>query len=141
MHTKSIVRTLLLAGSVILLPHLFAQEKTRYALPDDPAGAWREVEKVHQSLRPPDDWGEHPPTSEQVAEFQKQVRQIAVSFADKAREFLARFPTDQNLGDARITVVYALSHAVAAGDSDAEKQIASFVSGLLADKDVPEEDR
>lgn len=141
MHTKSIIRTLLLTCFVILLPQLFAQEKTHYTLPDDPAQAWAEVEKVHQALRPPNDWQEHPPTSEQVTEFQKQVRQTAVTFADKAREFIARFPTNENLGDARITVVYALSYGVAAGDSDAEKQIASFVSGVLADKGIPEDDR
>lgn len=132
---------LLLTGFVILLPHLFAQEKTRYALPDDPAKAWEEVEKVHQALRPPNDWQKNPPTSEQVTEFQKQVRQTAVTFADKAHEFIARFPTNENLGDARITVVYALAYAVAAGDSDAEKQIGSFVSGVLADKSIPEYDR
>ena len=59
------------------------------------------------------------PTAEQVAEFQKQVRQTAVSFADKAQEFIERFPTNENVGDARITVVHALSHAVAAGDAEA----------------------
>src|SRR5438552_747350 len=114
-HTKSIVRTLLLTGALIVQPQLFAQEKSRHALPDDPARAWAEVEKVHQALRPPDDWQTHQPTAEQVAEFQKQVRRTAVSFADKAQEFLERFPTNENAGDARITVVHALSHAVTAG--------------------------
>ena len=65
----------------------------------------------------------------------------ALSFADKAREFIERFPTNENVGDARITVVYALTYAVAAGDADAEKQIAAFVSAVLADKSIPEDDR
>ena len=64
------------------------------------------------------------PSKEQLAEFQKQVRETALSFADKAREFIERFPTNENAGDARITVVHALTHAVAAGDADAEKRIA-----------------
>jgi thiol-disulfide isomerase/thioredoxin len=34
-----------------------------------------------------------------------------------------------------------LSHAVAAGDTEAEKQIAAFVSTVLADKSIPEDDR
>jgi thiol-disulfide isomerase/thioredoxin len=141
MRTKSIVHALLVAGALILQPQSFAQEKFRNTLSDDPAKAWAEVEKVHQALRPPDDWREHPPTSEQVTEFQKQVRQTAVSFADKAQEFIERFPTNENVGDARITVVHALSHAVAAGDAAAERRIATFVSAVLADRSIPEDDR
>lgn len=141
MRTKSIVRTLLLAGVLIVQPQLFAQEKSRHTLPDDPAKAWAEVGKVHQALTPPDDWRSHEPTAERVAEFQKQVRQTAVSFADKAQEFIDRFPTNENVGDARITVVHALSHAVAAGDADAERRIATFVSTVLTDSSIPEDDR
>ncbi len=141
MHTKSIVRTLLLTGVLIVQPQLFAQEKSRHILPDDPAKAWAEVEKVHQALRPPDDWRSHEPAAERVAEFQKQVRQTAVSFADKAQEFIERFPTNENVGDARITVVHALSHAVAAGDAEAERRIATFVSTVLADRSIPEDGR
>jgi thiol-disulfide isomerase/thioredoxin len=141
MHTKFIARTLLLAGLLIVQPQFFAQEKSRYTLPDDPAKAWAEVEKVHQALRPPDDWRSREPTVERVAEFQKQVRQIAVSFADKAQEFIERFPANENVGDARIMVVHALTHAVAAGDADAERRIATFVSTVLADSSIPEDDR
>jgi peroxiredoxin len=141
MNAKSLSNMLLLAGFCVATLQLLAQETPRHILSDDPTKAWAEVEKVHQALRAPDDWRTHNPTAEQVAEFQKQVRQTAVSFADKAREFVARFPRSENVGDARITVVHALSHAVAAGDADAEKQIAAFVSTVLADKSIPEDDR
>lgn len=126
-----------------LAPTAIAQEKPsgRHTLPDDPAAAWREVEKVHQALRPPADWRTRQPKPEEIAAFQKQVRETAVTFADKAREFVQQFPTNENVGDARITVVYALTHAVAAGDADAEKQIEAFVAGVLADKSLPENDR
>ena len=141
MSIKSIVRTLLLTGVLIVQLPLFAQDESRHTLPDDPVKAWAEVEKVHQALRPPDEWRSYEPTAEQVADFQKQVGQTAVSFAEKAREFIERFPTNENIGDARITVVHALTYAVAAGHPDAENQIASFVSGVLADKSIPEDDR
>ncbi|MDI9382748.1 MAG: TlpA disulfide reductase family protein [Verrucomicrobiota bacterium] len=141
MSIKSIFRTLLLTGVLIVQLQLFAQNESRHTLPDDPAKAWAEVEKVHQALRPPDDWRSHEPTAEQVVDFQEMVGQTAVTFADKAREFIERFPTNENVGDARITVVHALTYAVAAGHPDAEKQIASFVSGVLADKSIPEDDR
>lgn len=112
-----------------------------YDLPDDPAAAWKEVEKVHQALRPPDGWRSSQPKPEEVAEFQKKVRAAAVSFAAKAREFVERFPTNENVGDARITVVHALTHAVAAGDLTAEAQIKDFVAATLADKTIPEDER
>src|SRR5678815_5180644 len=127
MNANSILYALLLTGFLFTPSCLLAQEKSRHTLPDDPVKAWAEVEKVHQALRPPREWRNQPPTSAQVAEFQKQVRQAAFSFADKAREFIERFPTNENVGDARITVLHSLTHAVAAGDPDAEKQIAAFL--------------
>src|SRR5678816_2630971 len=108
MNSKFLINLLFLAAFLVTKPQLLAQEKTRHMLPDDPASAWAEVQKVDQALRAPDDWRTHPPTTEQVTGFQKQVRQTAVSFADKAREFIERFPTNENVGDARITVVHAL---------------------------------
>src|SRR6266704_498354 len=134
---------LLTTGFLVLEPLYLAQEqqRRRHTLPDEPAKAWTEVEKVHQALRPPEDWRTREPKPEEVAGFQKQVREAAVSFANKAREFIERFPTNENVGDARITVVHALTHAVAAGDADAEKQIGAYVASVLADKSIPEDDR
>ncbi len=141
MNAKPTLWLLLVGFSAIHAPSQAQEKPHRYTLPDDPAKAWAEVEKVHQALRSPDDWRTRQPKPEEVSEFQKKVRQTAVSFADKAREFIERFPTNENVGDARITVVHALTHAVAAGDADAEKQIAAFVATVLADKSVPEDDR
>src|SRR5215212_11222458 len=139
MNRKSVLIILLVTGFLVTQSLLLAQEKGRHTLPEDPTKAWAEVEKVHQALRAPDEWRTSKPTPEQVAEFQKQVTQNAQAFADKAREFIERFPTNENIGDARITVVHALSHAVAAGSADAEKQISTYVSATLADKTIPED--
>jgi hypothetical protein len=141
LHTKPLINILLLAGFLLSQPQLLAQERPRHTLLDDPTKAWAEVQKVQEAVRPPADWQMHEPTAEQLAEFQKQIRQTAASFADKASEFIERFPTNENVGDARITVVHALSHAVAAGDADAEKRIAAFASTVLADQSIPEDDR
>jgi thiol-disulfide isomerase/thioredoxin len=141
MNPQSNICAFLLAGFLATQPRLSGQDAPLHLLPADPMQAWAEVEKVHQALRAPDEWRAHEPTAEQVAAFQKQVRKTAVSFADKAREFIERFPTNENVGDARITVVYALGHGVAAGDSDAEKQMAAFVAMVLADKSIPEDGR
>jgi thiol-disulfide isomerase/thioredoxin len=141
MNTAIAVVALCFMELLVLQLTLVGQETVSHTLPNDPEMAWAEVQRVHQALRPPDDWRAHEPTPEQVAEFQTQVQHAAVSFAEKAQEFIGRFPTNENVGDARITVVYALSHAVAAGDADAENQIAAFVSSVLADSSIPEDDR
>lgn len=142
MKNRHSILPVLLSTFLSVSSSLLAQDTAqRHALADDPQRAWAEVEKMHQALRPPADWRSTRPTPGEVAEFQKQVCLTAVSFADKAREFILRFPTNENAGDARITVVYALGHAVAAGDTNAENQISQFVSAVLADKSLAEDDR
>jgi peroxiredoxin len=141
MNSKPFIYVILMTGLIAAQVRLSAQEGPRHALPGDPSTAWAEVEKMHETLRPPNEWQTHKPTAEQVAEFQTRVRKSALLFADKAREFIERFPTNENIGDARITVVHALTHAVAAGDTNAEAQIATFVSRVLADSSIPEDDR
>jgi thiol-disulfide isomerase/thioredoxin len=141
MRINLLVSRIVLAGFLVAQSQSWAQEQPGHTLPSDAAKAWAEVEQVHQALRAPDEWRTHPPTEEQVAEFQVQVRQTALSYADKAREFVDRFPTNENIGDARITVVHALTYAVAAGDTNAEKQIAAFEGKVLADKSIPEDER
>jgi thiol-disulfide isomerase/thioredoxin len=141
MRINLFVHALALTGFLVALSQSWAQEQPGHTLPNDPAKAWAEVEQVHQALRAPDDWRTKPPTPDQVAEFQVQVRKTALSFADKAREFVDRFPTNENIGDARITVVHALTYAVAAGDTNAENQIAAFEGKVLADQSIPEDDR
>src|SRR4051812_37953844 len=113
----------------------------RFTLPDDPDKAWAEVTKVHEALRRPDAWAKQSPKPEEVEAFRKQIIQTANSFAGKAREFALRFPSNENVGDARVTVVHALNHAVAAGDPNAEKEIARYVESVLANKSIPEDER
>jgi thiol-disulfide isomerase/thioredoxin len=144
MNAKSIIYityAFLLTGYLASSPQLFGREGPRYSLPDDPAQAWAEVQQVHAALEAPDDWRTRTPTPEQVSDFQKRVSQTAGSFAEKAREFIERFPTSEHVGGARITLVHALTHAVAAGDAGAEKQIEAFVSAVLKDTSIPEDDR
>jgi peroxiredoxin len=131
------------AGLCLVASTSSAQEKQvqRPMLPDDPAAAWSQVQEVHRALRPPDDWRPRQPSAEQITEFQNKVRELAVAYARKAREFVERFPTNEHVGDARITVVHALTHAVAAGDPTAEAEIHRYVAAVLADKSIPEDDR
>lgn len=125
MNTTTLLAAFLFMGVLDYQLQLFGQDQGQgqgqdrvaasHTLPDDATKAWAEVAQVFPALRAPDAWRTNEPSPEEVAEFQKQVRQTALSFAEKAREFIVRFPTNENVGDARITVVHALSHAVAAG--------------------------
>jgi thiol-disulfide isomerase/thioredoxin len=102
--------------------------------------AWKEVEKGHGTLRPPVSWREKKPTEEEVEAFRIELKDAARRFAEAARKFLEQFPDDENAGDARFTVVYALGHAVAAGDAAAEKEAEQFLESGIADpKIAPEE--
>lgn len=131
----------MVAGGAELARSAERENSASYTLPADPAAAWADVEKVHLALQPPQEWRRHAPEADEVARFQKQVRETALSFANKAQEFIKRFATNENIGDARITVVHALNHAVAAGDPNAEQKVNEFVAAVLADKSIPEDDR
>jgi hypothetical protein len=51
MNAKFLINLLFLAAFLLTKPQLLAQEKTRHMLPDDPASAWAEVQKVDQALQ------------------------------------------------------------------------------------------
>jgi len=141
MNANLAIRFLFLTGFVVMQCRLGAQENPGHTLPDDAGKAWAEVAQVHEALRPPSDWRSRQPTAEELATFQKQIWQKVALFADKAEEFIERFPTNENIGDARITVVHTLNQAVAAGDTDAEQRVAKHVAKVMADKSIPEDDR
>lgn len=108
---------------------------------DEAAKAWNELEKVHRVFNVPVAWRNQEPKKEEVAQFQKKVIQSAYTYSKMAQDFIRHYPTNENVHDARIIVVFALSHAVAAGDTNAEKYISSFVSGILSNRSIPENDR
>ena len=122
---------------------LLAQEKPARPdpLPGDPAPAWSGVEARLATLRPPAEWHSRPPSPAQVTEFQSTVRASALACARQAREFVARFPTNDHAGEARILAVYALTHAVAAGEPTAEAELQRFVATVQADQSLGEDDR
>ena len=122
---------------------LLAQEKPAppASLPGAPAAAWSQVEAMLAALRPPPDWRTRPPSPGQVTEFQKQVRVAALACARQAREFASRFPTNDHAGEGRIMAVYALTHAVAAGEPAAEAEIQKHVAAVMADPSLGEDDR
>src|SRR3989442_1589204 len=80
-------------------PQALAQERPPYALSDDPTKAWAEVEKVHQALRPPDDWRTHEPTAEDLC-AQMSVDEFTHCWANKSAPSNRR-PAGQSDSSAR----------------------------------------
>src|SRR5262249_7442318 len=76
------------------------QTKT-HVVPDDPAIAWKQLLKLQWDLVVPEDGQKQKQTPEQTADHQKQVRQMAAGLTAAAREFLERFPSDENAKEAR----------------------------------------
>ena len=70
-------------------------------LPDDAAAAWKVVTAAMQPPVPPAEWNQKPPTEEEVAKFKAAMAIAAGQAADKAGEFLTRFPTDAHASEAR----------------------------------------
>jgi thiol-disulfide isomerase/thioredoxin len=108
---------------------------------DDAQRLWNEIEKATAELRPPAEWRTQKPSPEAVAAFRPAMQNSARNLARKAKDFLNRFSENENAGDARFTIVYALSHAVAAGDATAEKEARDFVRSTAANKELPEDER
>ena len=130
---------LLSAAAFLFIPKLAAVEPKK--APADAEAAWAEVEKLQQAAHARPEWGQREAKPDELAAFQKQVREANLSLASKAREFAARFPTNENIADARFAVVVSLSRAVAAGDKAAEEEVQQFVAKVLADKSIPQDDR
>jgi peroxiredoxin len=137
--------------SLILLASLFyagnqnprAQEKS--PTPDSPLSdaeeIWNQVQLGLQNLQPPGDWRGRQPAPDEIAKFQKHIAEAAMALGRQAQFFARRFPTNDNAKEARILSVYAMSHAVAAGDTNAAPEIQTYVDKVLADKNLPEDDR
>ena len=112
-----------------------------HVLPDDPAVAWKQLQKLQWDMISAAGSGKHEPNPEQKPDHQTQVCRLAAGVNAAAREFLRRFPSDENANDARYVVVRSLRYAAEAGDDDAVKQRDAFVAAVLADKGILEDDR
>ena len=139
-HSRKLFWTSLFVVAVLCRTAL-AQPATSALPADDAAAAWAKVEPSIRTLSPPPEWRTQPPKPEEVAAFQKKLIESAHKLVGDARDFLRRFPTNENAGDARFMVVFALNHALAAGENSAEKEARDFVDATLADPGIPEDDK
>ena len=143
MKTKLSILPILVAAFLSIQPSLSAQDTTQRLIPfpkipEKRGRKWKKCTGLCARLM----------TGGPLNHHRNRWRSSRCRFAARHRptptrpaSSFVRFPTNENVGDARITVVYALSHAVAAGDTNAENQVSEFASAVLADKTIPEDDR
>ena len=95
-------------------------------LPDDAAAAWKVVTAAMQPPVPPAEWNQKPPTEEEVAKFKAAMAIAAGQAADKAGEFLTRFPTDAHASEARDAQRDMLKTAIELGAKERAEELAKL---------------
>ena len=91
----------------------------------DAATLWREVVKAGKPPVPPEAWREKEPSKAEADAFKLEQAKKAVAAADKAKEFLARFPDDPHAGEARQKYVTMLKIAGQLGDASHAGELAT----------------
>jgi peroxiredoxin len=109
--------------------------------PAEADAAWAEILRAHEDLSPPREWERRKPSFDELNRFRTQLLASARKLAEKAGSFVVRFPTNPNVPNARSTIVFAFSHAVAAGDAMSEAEAWRFVDATIADKAIPLRER
>jgi len=102
------------------------------------AGAWEELRQAMQHPPVPDDWQMKDPSPEEAARY---LLPYVLALADKSKDFYTRFSTDTNALDAKQVELKALSGAVEFGATNQQARLDAAEKGVLADPNLPEEDR
>jgi len=91
---------------------------TAKLLPDDADAAWKVVEDALTPPAPPKEWNEKQPSQEEIAKFRLEMGKFAGVAADKAKEFLTRFPKHEKAEKAKDYERRMLAAAVNLGATD-----------------------
>jgi len=103
--------------------------------------AWRALQKALQPPPYPAEWQTNQPTKEQVAQFEKQNSVLAANAADKLREFYTKYPSNENVGEARRREYDLLKVAVDLGNTNAFTRIEALDQQRLKDPSLSEDER
>ena len=106
----------------------------------DAAAAWEELQDAITTRPPfPDAWALQEPSP---AEQMRFLTPYAVAIADKSKDFYTRFPKNTNAIDAKLSEMGALSFVVErAGATNQQARLDAVLKAILADPNLPEDDR
>lgn len=94
-----------------------AQDKTPDKTQDADA-AWQAFLKASRPPGPPSDWGNTPPTKEQIEAFHLRNSELAAKAADVAHEFYTKFPDHARASEAREKELKLIEVAVQLGNTN-----------------------
>lgn len=118
--------TILLGSALLLGPALAADDAkpapaaepvaAKNLLPDDAEAAWKALLEATKPPLPPAEWNQKKPSEEEFAAFRKKMGEFAGLAADKAKEFVTRFPESKELDTAKSLRVEMLKAAIQLGE-------------------------
>ena len=102
--------------------------------------AWEELQDAITTRPPfPDAWALQEPSPEEQLRF---LTPYALAIANKSKDFYTRFPKDTNEIDAKLSELGALSFVVEkAGATNQQARLDAVLKAILADPNLPEDDR
>ena len=103
--------------------------------------AWQDLRAALQPPAQPKEWAEKEPTSEERDAFMKKVGEFAVSVADKAKDYLTKFPQDAHAADARRMELSLLQTAQRLGNTNVTERLAKLEKDRLNDPNTPTEEK
>ena len=102
---------------------------------------WRALQKAIQPPGFPAEWQTNQPTKEQVAQFEKQNGILAAEAAGKLRQFYTKYPTNENVSEARRREFDLLKVAVDLGNTNALSRIEALEEQRLKDPSLSDDER
>jgi len=103
--------------------------------------AWRALQKAIQPPPYPAEWQTNQPTKEQVAQFEKQNGILASDAADKLHQFYTKYPSNENVVEARRREYDLLKVAVDLGNTNAVTRIEALDQQRLKDPSLSDDER
>jgi thiol-disulfide isomerase/thioredoxin len=134
----------LLTASFPLAAHAAGEPASaakKQLLPDDEAQAWTEVATAAKPPTRPAEWRENRPSRAQYQDWMEEQAEVQTVAADKAAEFIARFPKSEHFAAARKLQISSLSQASMLGKRDRDAELAKLINAAAADMSIPEADR
>jgi thiol-disulfide isomerase/thioredoxin len=103
--------------------------------------AWREVQNALQAPPVPSEWKGKEPTKDQIEAYRTEQGRLAGIAADKAKEFLAKYPDHTKATEAKRQYARMLQTAVALGNKARAEELSSLQAERLKDPSTPEAER
>jgi peroxiredoxin len=128
-------------GLLLALTAGFSQS-TNTANPPSPADlAWRELQSVLQPPPVPSEWKGKEPTPAQIEAYRAEQGRLAGLAADKARDFIAKYPDSGKAAEAKRQYARMLQTAVALGNKERATELEKVQADRLQDPTTPEDEK